>query len=815
MKAKIAAAVMIAMWAYGAGDARGQAASDEAARPDSAQFCESIRSTWGTEAVGEDSGDGDVELFDYTVEAGDSCASIAEREFGDRRAYDKIHKHNPGMGPTPHRLVPGTVLKLPKKGRKLPDACLLNWRGLVFVLESFQQEWREALRRTDLYTAWRVGARERSSAFVRFRDSSSIVLRDDSVVIIYGETKSAARVQPAMASLERGALKARLAEIDGDPTLVVETPSSQSEVQSADALVRIDEEGTSLVANHKGKPVRVRSRRRGRRVGAEVPVSEGMGSKVVPGRAPTPPRPLPPAPRWHTGAKNFAGYATLGGAIWGAWDGVDQAVRYRVEIAADPERKEIVTSAEFDAQHTAFVVDDLPVGQYYVTVATIDSDGFESPPSAAERITLASLTLWAPGSVLAQAGDVEPEPYGGRPSSSETPRIGPREQNELPTRSVLQGSAIVASAGVRCHETDVGQPADNVSGEGQLRLDTLGRFAVHCKHTELGTLAPVQVDVRPLQARAQTPMGQALLPLPRQHARRVRLELSSTASNFAEMKDNLQIRPTNRKHAQVEDTEFKDCGKPHCSVALATVMVSDDAPEEVSFQVVAGPSASRGDSAADSADDRAAADAEEHATVLAQVSFKVLPPAPAVISLAPARYRRLPFGVHLGLFGGATLPGDNHELGPEVDGDSSLGPAALGGLRLGLDLHRRIAVELELWRAAGTLEGAGAGGEDLDTGVFGYRAHVRVPVMLGRLQPFVVAGAGVRVLPGRDMEITADSAGEGYYGLGLSLWLGERIALRVDGRHALAPANGDIGSTFDVFAGLTWQPIALPLAPPH
>ena len=40
------------------------------------------------------------------------------------RAYDRIHRLNPGLGPPPHRLVPGTVLVLPRPEAGGPDARL-------------------------------------------------------------------------------------------------------------------------------------------------------------------------------------------------------------------------------------------------------------------------------------------------------------------------------------------------------------------------------------------------------------------------------------------------------------------------------------------------------------------------------------------------------------------------------------------------------------------------------------------------------------------------------------------------------------------
>ncbi len=49
----------------------------------------------------------------YTVQEGDTCGSIARRFFGNSRAYGLIHENNPNLGPMPHRLQPGTTLRIP------------------------------------------------------------------------------------------------------------------------------------------------------------------------------------------------------------------------------------------------------------------------------------------------------------------------------------------------------------------------------------------------------------------------------------------------------------------------------------------------------------------------------------------------------------------------------------------------------------------------------------------------------------------------------------------------------------------------------
>ncbi|MEM6958260.1 MAG: LysM domain-containing protein, partial [Myxococcota bacterium] len=65
----------------------------------------------------------EVDTFEYTVQQGDSCWTLAERFLGDRRQWRVVLEYNPQIGPPPHHLQPGTILRLPRAGIR-PDAEL-------------------------------------------------------------------------------------------------------------------------------------------------------------------------------------------------------------------------------------------------------------------------------------------------------------------------------------------------------------------------------------------------------------------------------------------------------------------------------------------------------------------------------------------------------------------------------------------------------------------------------------------------------------------------------------------------------------------
>src|SRR5262245_16943758 len=109
----------------------------------------------------------DVVTIDYVVKDGDTCYRIAASELGGRSQLEALHRHNPQLGPLPHHLVAGQILKLPQ--RKVgPDAHLTGASGVVRFRKPAGSVWDAARRGMELFRAWRVGAEDRSSAEVTF-----------------------------------------------------------------------------------------------------------------------------------------------------------------------------------------------------------------------------------------------------------------------------------------------------------------------------------------------------------------------------------------------------------------------------------------------------------------------------------------------------------------------------------------------------------------------------------------------------------------------------------------------------------------------
>lgn len=347
-----------------------------------------------------------IEMVDYTVVAGDTCGRIAQRMWGDRRRYDVIHSYNPGMGPPPHHLVPGTVLHLPRvaaAASTLPDARVTATERVVTARPADAEAWRAAVVGLDLYRGWHVTTEERSSAELTFRDTSVIAMRADTLVVIFGDTAGRVRRGGTEATLERGTMRSALGALRGDDAgasgalaLHVDLPSGSADMRGGSSVVSVDDGGTSRVSAHVGD-VSLRGE-----AGGPVRVPEGMGSAVAPHARPTPPRPLPPSPAWSNGPRRFFGAPGRGAVISGEWAPVPSASTYHVEVARDADGRGVVSSTEVPASVTRFELHGFPAGTYYVRVSTIDTDFFESRPGEALAVVAADARFVAPGASAAE-----------------------------------------------------------------------------------------------------------------------------------------------------------------------------------------------------------------------------------------------------------------------------------------------------------------------------------------------------------------------------------------------------------------------------
>lgn len=380
-----------------------------------------------------------VETFDYTVEEGDTCESIAEEFYGHLGGCDLIEKYNPGGGSGP-KISPGNVLQLPTSVAKA-EAMVDRKHGSVRAREP-DRSWHNANVGEELFRTWRVNTLEEARAELAFRDKSKLKMRQNTLIIIYGGSREKIRRKRSHARLEKGTLRSRLGELSGDEGLDLDTPSASAKLNKGNSLVDVEENGTTRVANHGGKPVDVSGR--GSAAKKTVTVKAGMGTKVEKGKPPTPPKKLPPAPAWKPGPRNTLSLGGERSAVTAEWEPVDEAAEYFVEVAADKGGIEVMKSAYVPSDVTRLRVENLPPGTYYATVSSIDADKFEGIPSKRLRLRVLPVNYDA----------------AARLDDGESPRF-------------VLGSRLSAPGETKCAVEDE-KPA------GSVRMTAPGAFELHC-----------------------------------------------------------------------------------------------------------------------------------------------------------------------------------------------------------------------------------------------------------------------------------------------------------------------------------------------
>lgn len=367
-----------------------------------------------------------VETFEYTVEEGDTCESIAEEFYGHVGGCDLIDKYNADDGKQPD-LTPGNVLELPTRVARA-EALVDQKHGSVRAREP-ERSWRPAEIGDELYRSWRVNTLERARAQLNFRNASRLKMREETLVIIYGGDREETERRYTRARLQNGTLRSKLDELAGGGGMQIDSPSARAELGIGESLFEVDEAETTRVANHGGEPIEVSGK--GSASDESVSVGENKGTKVEKGEPPSPPQKLPPSPTWQGEPTSVLAFGGEQRTIRASWETVEEAEEYFVELTADRRGVEVVKSAYVSADVTSLEVRELPTGSYFATVSSIDGDGFEGVPSERLAIRVVSVDyeeaqrldegdsaprfalgtrLAAPGEMNCALGDGAPKP---------------------------------------------------------------------------------------------------------------------------------------------------------------------------------------------------------------------------------------------------------------------------------------------------------------------------------------------------------------------------------------------------------------------
>jgi len=298
----------------------------------------------------------------YTVQAGDTCVSIATRAYGDRKRVDLVHKGNPDLGPQPHQLKPGRVLVIPPASGA-PTAADAKLRAVRNVVRVQVPAEKVGKPNEPLYRGNRVVTEERSGADVLFLDESELRLGERTLIVILGDTSSRVREAPRETTLVSGDLSAKLAKLS---THTIVTDGATVALQGR-ARIEVDAKKRTSLASLAGSSKLTAQKK-------TIPVHAGYGSSADLGKAPTEPRLLPKAAAWSTRWPALVlvpkgGAGTAQGELASAASGIQSV---RVQIARDSSFGDLISEVVVPASTTRIESQNLGPGVYYARTASVD-----------------------------------------------------------------------------------------------------------------------------------------------------------------------------------------------------------------------------------------------------------------------------------------------------------------------------------------------------------------------------------------------------------------------------------------------------------
>ena len=329
----------------------------------------------------------DDETFDYVVQPGDKCDTVAAKALGSAARIDIVHGMNPQLGPPPHNLKPGSVLHLRRPG---PEAKISYVRNRV---DAFTPAQHPGKPDEPLMRGHRVSTLDASNAEVRFASNAVIQLGERTLVVILGSTRGAVSRTGTAAdtTLVNGSLRSRLSSLAGKRSNVnVSTPAGHNvDLSSGEAQVTVDPRQTTRVAVYKGA-TSITSQKQ------TVAVNEGFGSKAEKDKPPTPPRPLPRSPKWVTAlpAIVFASNPVDVVGQFAPGTGTGPApVRWHLQLAKDDVFNDLVVDATVDLAVTKIEARGLVAGTYLARVSAIDNDQFEGAPGPTSVVIVTPMSI--------------------------------------------------------------------------------------------------------------------------------------------------------------------------------------------------------------------------------------------------------------------------------------------------------------------------------------------------------------------------------------------------------------------------------------
>lgn len=373
------------------------------------------------------------EVAHHIVRPGDTLRDLAVRFYGDSSRWQEIAQANPQIR-NPNVISPGQRLNIPLRGDLPKQAAQVASLARRVEAKPSPNQW-DAAQRGDLLRE-KDGLRTYtgSSAGLVFPDGQNLVITEDSLVFLEFSDRRLRSVprdqvelvvgQADLEAIEEVAAKAgRIELIVGD---AVAKPKA-AEGGSMQARIRRPETGGAQFMSYRGSS-QVAS------AGEEVSVDEGMGTVVPEGKPPAPPEELLPAPQLvepgGSSAYDFANPAF-------AWQPVDGAASYAIELCADPNCAQLVLRQD-GLTETTWVADQLPLGAHRWRVTATAASGLDGYPSQSRGLEITNARLDTEPPTAAPAHDGPAVIVGSRPV------LGPGASLSFDIVDPLSGPGVVS-----------------------------------------------------------------------------------------------------------------------------------------------------------------------------------------------------------------------------------------------------------------------------------------------------------------------------------------------------------------------------------
>ncbi|HWM95254.1 MAG TPA: LysM peptidoglycan-binding domain-containing protein [Thermoanaerobaculia bacterium] len=327
----------------------------------------------------------DLEPGWHIVRLGETLEGLAVRYLGSSQLWKQLAQLNPDVA-DPNRIEPGQRIRV-----MIPRRASLPVAQVERVSRKVEEQpqpnpWVEARPGDLLAERDAVRTYPRSSAVMKFRDGTNLVITEDSLVFLHRaggrlqgvpahsveivEGQADVEVRPGPAASGTGPE----VEIVLGPTRTRSRPSPAGQSQ---ARARKAEGGAAKVMVYGGEGEVEAG-------GVKVQVAQGMGTSVESQGPPSPPEKLLPAPRPTApapGAEPPCANPLL------SWEPQPEAESYVVEVCRDPECRELAERATGVAA-PPWRSPVLPAGDFHWRVTARSRSGLDGYPGETSRMTI-------------------------------------------------------------------------------------------------------------------------------------------------------------------------------------------------------------------------------------------------------------------------------------------------------------------------------------------------------------------------------------------------------------------------------------------